>query len=102
MKDRLKGGKKPPPPPLPEELPPELQEQIKAYGKQHWQNWLDVSLPALNGETPRQASHNESGRERLEILMRDFAHKSSLHPNSMNPDIDWLRQQLNLPSEESD
>lgn len=74
---------------------PEVQEQLRRMKDQHWHDWLDTQLPALNGQTPRQASTTPIGRERLEVLLTDFARKCSGDP-LMDPDIDQLRRELGL------
>lgn len=47
---------------------PEVQEQIRAMIDAHWLAWPDLALPALNGQTPREASRTPGGRELLEAL----------------------------------
>jgi hypothetical protein len=34
--------------------------------------WIDLPVPALNGQTPRQAATTPQGRQRLEALLEDF------------------------------
>ena len=42
------------------------------FMRQHWENWLDERLPALNNQTPRQAARTAAGRKRLEALLAEF------------------------------
>jgi hypothetical protein len=74
---------------------PEVQEQLRRLTEQYWHDWLDTELPALKGQTPRQASKTPIGRKRLEALLTDFAGKCSDDP-TMDPDIDQLRRELGL------
>jgi hypothetical protein len=53
------------------------------------------ALPALKGQTPRQASKTPLGRERLEVLLLDFEERSGTDP-ILNPDINELRRQLKM------
>lgn len=74
---------------------PEIQELMRHAAEQHWAQWLDTSIPALHGETPRQAVASAQGRERLELLLCDLAS----HPaegNSFAPDVDAIRKELGL------
>jgi hypothetical protein len=74
---------------------PEVQAQLKKITEQHWKDWLDTALPALKGQTPRQASKTPLGRERLEALLLDFEERSGTDP-ILNPDISELRRQLKM------
>ena len=51
---------------------PEVQEQVRAVLDAHWAAWPDMALPALNGQTPREASRTPAGRELLEALFAQF------------------------------
>jgi hypothetical protein len=37
----------------------------------HWENWVDVKIPALGHKTPRQAVKTPDGREAVEALLVD-------------------------------
>lgn len=74
---------------------PEVQEHLRKITQQHWKAWLDTALPALKGQTPRQASKTPLGRERLEALLLDFEERSGTDP-ILNPDISELRRQLKM------
>ena len=74
---------------------PEVQEQMRRMSQEHWKNWLDTELPALRGQTPRQAATDPEGRERLQALLTDFEGKRTGNP-LMDPDIDELKRQLGL------
>lgn len=76
---------------------PEVQEQIKALGSQHWENWFDEPIPALENQTPREAAKTSKGRERLEALLLHYE-RSDLETgnNLFKPDVDYLRRNLRL------
>jgi hypothetical protein len=40
--------------------------------EKHYEKWLDMKLPALDGKTPRQAVKNAAGRRKLEELLKQF------------------------------
>lgn len=56
----------------PRETDPALRELEAALQEQHWTAWLDESVPALGGKTPRQAARSREGREMLNALLADF------------------------------
>lgn len=54
------------------ELPPEALAELERMQDAHWESWLDESVPAPKGQTPREAAGSTTGRERLEALLADF------------------------------
>ena len=54
-------------------LDPEILEKIKGVYLKHWEKWLDIPVPALNGKTPREAAKTTEGRERLKTILQDAA-----------------------------
>ncbi len=90
----------PPPPALDDQAlqqSPELQAAVREMAERHWRDWLDHPLPALQGQTPRQAAATPAGRERLEGLLLGFERARTGQP--FDPDVDWLRRQLGLSAE---
>ncbi len=74
---------------------PEVQHQLREMAAQHWEAWRDTALPALKGETPREAAKTASGRERLDALFMQFEqHNES--PQPFSPDIPALRRALGM------
>lgn len=53
-------------------LPPEVMEQLREQLMQKQLSWLDQSIPALNGLTPRQAAKTAEGRAHVAALVRSF------------------------------
>jgi hypothetical protein len=52
-------------------IPPEVEREILLkYKQEHYTNWVDQRLPALGGQTPREAARSETGRRALEDLLR--------------------------------
>ncbi len=75
---------------------PEVREKIREMADQHWKEWLDTSIPALKGQTPREAAKSAIGRERLEGLLFEFEQRAEGEPQPFEPDIDALRRSLGL------
>ena len=83
-----------------EEIPlAEKNAIIEAHLKQHYIQWLDDSLPILNGLTPREAAKTEDGRERLEAVLLSFERHSmatSKADDEPKVDVTWLRKELGI------
>ncbi|MHB8169431.1 MAG: SEC-C metal-binding domain-containing protein [Thermoleophilia bacterium] len=77
----------------------EMQSELKAIFEPRWKEWLDISVPALNGQTPREAAGTPLGRERLEALLLDFE-RSPVAPGMAGPDVAALRRSLGMESYE--
>jgi hypothetical protein len=56
----------------PRPVPEPPHEIVAEFEERHWQAWIDQPIPALNGQTPREASKTTRGRERLEALLAEF------------------------------
>jgi hypothetical protein len=77
---------------------PEVQEQLQQMAKQHWENWFDEPVPALDNQTPRESAKTEKGQELLEALLLHYEAEGSKHGqnNPFKADINYLKAQLNL------
>lgn len=77
----------------------EEQEMLKAYIADYYNKWLDISIPALKNQTPRQAAKTAEGCERLEFLLLDFEMKNPGLDPYHRIDVDKLRYELGLTIE---
>jgi len=71
-------------------MTPELLEQVKAMLDDHHMKWLDTSIPAFGGKTPREMCRSAEGRERVARIIRTM-------PKSRGPDgadIDVPREEM--------
>lgn len=76
---------------------PEVQEQLQAMAKSHWETWFNEPIPALNNQTPRQAAKTEKGRERLEALLLEYQrHDLEKGEHPFKADIPYLKAELAL------
>lgn len=73
---------------------PEIREVMAQIIARYEEQWLDESIPALGGRTPRQAAANPIGREELEQLLASFPSAGPDNAAMMSPDR--LRQALGL------
>ncbi len=69
-RDLLRNG--PAPAPAPEPLPAGLHEAVEELIQGKERDWLDESIPALAGLTPREAADDPSRREDLLALLREM------------------------------
>ncbi|GAB3345345.1 SEC-C domain-containing protein [Modestobacter lapidis] len=75
----------------PDPSDPRFAAAIEQFIRQHEQAWLDESIPALSGATPRQAAADPSRRDDLVRLLASFPPGG---PGQMDPDR--LRAALGL------
>jgi SEC-C motif len=71
---------------------PDLRAALEAISRQFEQRWLDETIPALRGMTPRAAANDPIGRIELERLLNTFPPGDE--PGAMN--ATRLRQDLGL------
>lgn len=77
---------------------PEAQAQLKNMAQSHWRSWFDLSIPALNNQTPRQAAKTADGKERLEALLLQYERRDAERGNDdpLKADMRYLRTELAL------
>ncbi len=51
---------------------PEIQALLRDQLTDYYRRWLDIGVPALGGQTPRQAVKTKDGREMVEALLLDL------------------------------
>ncbi len=80
-----------------EEMPPEVQAQIKKMADAHWKKWLIEPIPVLNGLSPRNASKTKIGRDLLESLLLYYEQQDARSSkNIYSPNIEELREKLGI------
>ena len=62
----------------------------------HYAEWVDQPLPALGGQTPRQAMRTKRGREEVRILLKAIENYESRSPAATRFDFSALRTELRL------
>jgi hypothetical protein len=78
----------------PEFTTPELAALTRDLKRQHYTDWIDQPLPALKGQTPREAVRTASGREDVEILIKEMENMEARLPESARFDFSELRRKL--------
>lgn len=76
---------------------PEVQAKIAEYMRQHYCEWPEEKLPALNGKTPLQAVKTKDGKEMVEALLMDIERRGKHTTPPLDPAIiAALRERLGL------
>lgn len=76
---------------------PEVRALIAEHLRQHYRNWLNQKIPALNNKTPLQAAKTRDGKEMVEALLTDIERRSRDGNQPLDPDlIAELRERLGL------
>lgn len=78
----------------PEDVPEEMTRALEAYLRQRELVWLDESIPALGGLTPREAVDDPTRGEDLLSLLRELGDMNAAGANGF--DADRLRGLLGL------
>jgi hypothetical protein len=79
-----------------EKLPAEILQAVRDLIREREDAWLDESIPALGGFTPRQAAADPTRREDLAALLNEFDRHGAVPSPAVTFDVSRLRQQLNL------
>ena len=82
-----------------DDIPPEIANPlIEQLLERHYSTWPDTPLPALGGQTPRDAVRTPEGRRRLEALLLDFENQAEHDRRAGRPAYDFsrLRRELGL------
>lgn len=82
-----------PPTDAPVELPPEAIRAIVPQLEKKILGWLDDEIPALGGETPRQAVRTSEGRTKVERLINSMIDPTSGLPDGVL-DFEELRRRM--------
>ncbi|MGA0587807.1 SEC-C metal-binding domain-containing protein [Dyella sp. KRB-257] len=83
-----------PPPPLDT---PETRTILADYLRDHYEQWIDLPLPALANRTPREMVQSPDGREQVEALLQDAEqHDLGLPAATRKTIFDAIRLQLGL------
>jgi hypothetical protein len=88
--------------PAPRDIPDDVErELVGRYLQDHYRRWLDAPLPALDGQTPREAARTDRGGAQVDALLKDIENSSLAMPGGEAIDFAALRRELALgPSDE--
>jgi hypothetical protein len=83
-------------------IDPDLAEALVAeHYSRHYRAWIDEPIPALDGQTPRQAAKSSASRARVEDLLRELegAYEQALKAGQPAYDPSWMWTELALRGE---
>jgi hypothetical protein len=63
---------------------PQVRERLQAMMSAHFEKWVDMEIPALDGLTPLQAIGTPKGREKVAALVSE----AERHARKMDPPVD--------------
>lgn len=79
-----------------EALDPDAAAALRGFRHDHMVDWLDDSIPALGGLTPREAARSRQARPKLEVLLKEYERDEARLPEEERIGLDWIRQALGL------
>ena len=71
-----------------------MSAQLREFREEHMRHWLDDSIPALGGLTPREAARLPRERAKLETLLKEFEQHESHLPEEQRIDLRWVWEAL--------
>jgi hypothetical protein len=84
--------------PLPPREPPspEMLAALREVKERHYAAWLDNKLPALGGQSPREAVRTKAGRHAVEVVLKELERLEAGFPLEERIDVSGLRRELGL------
>lgn len=74
-------------------------EAIEDALEAHYDTWADTPLPALGGQTPRQAARTPDGRDQVSDLLDDIESQTRWMPGGAAVEFGTIREDLGLDDE---
>ncbi len=81
-------------------IPPAVADRLRhEFMDQHYRKWIDIPVPALNGETPQNASRTLAGRTALVNLLKSAENMEGRASQEFRRpyDFEWIWRELRLP-----
>jgi hypothetical protein len=76
--------------------PPETEQLLLDFKQRYYASWLDQSIPALRGLSPREAVRTAEGRLALDALLKDIENREDRMSEGTAFDVSNLRRALHL------
>lgn len=74
----------------------EEEKLMTKLTREHYDDWVDMELPALDGKTPREANNDPKGREKLVEILKMMENKNSHGKNIIGFDIERIKRKLGI------
>ncbi|MFH1278122.1 MAG: SEC-C metal-binding domain-containing protein [Candidatus Eisenbacteria bacterium] len=91
LKEAERKSPKTQPPPIPENA-----VILREFKERHYGGWIDESLPALEGKSPREAIGTKEGRREVDLLLREMENFENRLPEAERYDFIKIRRRLGL------
>jgi len=75
---------------------PEFRQLELDFKEQHYADWPDHPLPALDGRTPREAMHTKEGRDEVDLLLKEMENLEERAPAGSRFSFSKLRRELGI------
>ncbi len=81
--------------------PEAAREAVMSYLDEHYSQWPDTSLPALDGKTPRQAARTKTGRRKVNEVLKTMENSAGHAALKGQPAYDFsrIREELDIRSD---
>ena len=79
-----------------ERIDPVALAAMREFRERHMRAWIDDSIPALGGLTPRAAARSARERPRLEALLKEIVQREAEYPEDQRIDLEWIWEELGL------
>ena len=76
--------------------PSEAGRLVREFKESHYAGWVDLPIPALGGETPREAVRTKEGKRQVDLLLKELENSESRLPEEERFDFTGLRKRLGL------
>ncbi len=81
----------------PDDLPPDVKAELEArFFTDYYRKWMDLSVPALGGRTPRHAARLKSWRRKVADLLKDFESRNDRERPGPAVDFSFVWDELGL------
>jgi hypothetical protein len=75
---------------------PEEAAVIRSLKQRHYSRWIDEALPALEGQTPREAARSAEGRSAVDALLKEMEKMEERFAGAEGFDFAPIRRELRL------
>ena len=75
---------------------PEAEQLVLGFKRRHYADWPDHPLPALDGQTPREAAQTARGRGDVDVLLKEMENREQRMGEGASFDFSGLRSELGL------
>ncbi len=85
-----------------EPMPPEVAQAVQRFLNNYYRRWVDEPLPALGGDTPREACRTREGRSQVLEILKLLENLEEKKRRAGKPyiEVSMIRRELGLPEEE--